>query len=30
MSVDDINPAAYPHGGSEALERLRSDKRAEG
>jgi prevent-host-death family protein len=27
VSVDDIKPVAYPHSGSEALERLRSDER---
>ena len=27
MSVDDIEPAAYPHSASEALTRLRSDER---
>jgi prevent-host-death family protein len=26
-SVDDIEPAEYPHSGSEALQRLRSDER---
>jgi prevent-host-death family protein len=27
VKVDDIQPVAYPHSGSEALERLRSDER---
>jgi prevent-host-death family protein len=27
VTVDDIEPAAYPHSASEALERLRSDER---
>ncbi len=27
LSINDIQPAAYPHNASEALERLRSDER---